>query len=99
MPGIGQQDAAKVCCRARADDGTAESGFHQQRQIAGVINVSMGQDNRGYTGRSDGRLGPVAQSQRLEALEQSAIDQDAVSARSFQEIFRSRDGARAPEER
>jgi hypothetical protein len=63
-----------------------------------MIDMGMGQDNGGDAGRGKGGLGPVAQPQGLEALEEAAIHQDAATARPFQKIFGARDGACATEE-
>ena len=60
----------------------------QERQVAAVVDVRMGQDERVERARIKREWGPVAQAQLLVALEQAAVDEHAACARS-DEMFRA----------
>ena len=83
MTGIGQQNSAQDRCVAvGAENGPPESVLHQQRQIAGMIQMRVGQHDGRDAGRRNRQRRPVAQAQRLEALKQAAIDQNARCRRA-----------------
>jgi len=59
----------------RRPDRAAEAVGHEPRQVAGVVDVRVGQDDVVDRGGFDRQGLPVAQPQVLEALEQAAVDQ------------------------
>jgi len=63
------------------------------RQIAGVINVRVSDDDRVHGGCIEWRLLPIAIAQVVATLKQSAIDEHA-SAISFDQVLRSRNSSR-----
>ena len=79
--------------RGRAIDPPAKTLPRQQRQVAAVIDVGVGEhDGIDRLGRDRQRL-PIAQPQLLKALEQAAVHQDGRVAMA-QEVFRTGHGAR-----
>ncbi len=74
MPAVGQHDAAQFARGLGAEDLAAKALFDQQGQVAGVVQVRMGQDEGIHRGRHNRQRVPVAQPQLLVALEQAAID-------------------------
>jgi len=53
---------------------------HEQRQVAAVVDMGMREHDRIDVMRVDGKLVPVAQTQRLVALKQPAVDHHTVRA-------------------
>jgi hypothetical protein len=96
MSGIGQQYPAQVGGGFGTEYGSAKTLFYQQRQIAGMIQMRMGQDDNGNIARRHRRRRPVAQAQSLVALEQPAIDKQAVPV-IFEQIFGAGNRAGAAE--
>ena len=97
VPGVGQQDRAEVGGRLRAEDGSSEAALDQQRQLAGVVEMGMGEDDGVDAARLDRKRRPILQAQRLEALKQAAVDEKPMIA-LLDEILRSGDRAGAAEE-
>jgi hypothetical protein len=97
MTAIGQQDAAEIGGGGGAMSLAAEPVLHKQRQIAGVVDVSVGEDYAADTGGCHWRCGPIAQAQGLETLKQAAVNQNAVLA-VVEQKFRASDGFGASEE-
>ena len=98
VPGVSQQDCAKIDGRARAINRSAEAALDQQRQIAGVIEMGMGENNGVDGARLRGKRRPILQAQRLEALKQAAVDEQPVPF-VLHEEFRSGNGTDAAEKR
>ncbi len=94
---IRQQVAAQVDCRCGCVYRPLEAIARQHRQPAGVIEVSVGQDNAVQRLRRDRQWLPVAQAQLLVALKQAAVDQNAALAGLDQEL-RTGDGSGRTEE-
>jgi CheY-like chemotaxis protein len=93
---IGEQDAAEVERGRRAVHRAVETLPCQQRQIAAVVDVRMRQHDGVDVHRRQRQGSPIAQSQRLVALEQPAIDQQTTLVRA-QQVFRTGDGVGRPE--
>jgi hypothetical protein len=89
MPGVGQEDAAKLARRRGADDLALEAVLDQQRQVSRMIEMRMREEDLLYAGRVDRQLRPIAQPERLEALKQAAVDEQAATF-PFEQIFRAR---------
>ena len=62
----------------------------EPRQISGVIDVRVGDDYRVNPGRIERRLCPIAFTQFMSALKQTAIDQHP-RAICFEQVFRAGD--------
>lgn len=77
MSGVGQQQMAQVLRRGRAVDFAAEAVPHQQRQIAAVVQVGVGQHDGVQCRRIKGQGFPVLHAQRFVALEQAAVQEEA----------------------
>ena len=97
MATVGQQDGAQVARARRAVDGAGVAIAHQQGQVAAVVQVRV-REHHGVdlAGRHGQRL-PVAQAQRLVALEQPAVEQQALALVGDQ-VLGAGDGAGATEE-
>ncbi len=84
---VGQQDAAQVARARRTPDRAVVALAHQQRQVAAVVEVRVrerhGVDAAFFQAR---QRGPVAQPQLLVALEQAAIDQQALARMPHQKL-------------
>ena len=78
MPRVSQEDRAEVDRGTRAVDGTSEAALDQQRQIAGVVEMGVGENNGVDTARFDRERRPILEAQRLEALKQTAVDEDLM---------------------
>ena len=94
---VRQENAAEVKGGVGAMDRAFEALLDQHGQIAGMIDMRVGQDDRVNGSRVYRQRLPVAQAQLLVALEQAAIDQDARLA-CVDQVFRSGDGADAAKE-
>lgn len=97
VPAVGQQDGAQVTCARGAVDGVGVAVARQQRQVTAVVQVGMGQHHGVDLVRRDGQALPIAQAQLLVALEQAAIDQQALAVVTHQ-ILGAGDGAGAAQE-
>ena len=83
----------------RASKGSAPKSIpHQPGQVAGMVQVRVRQHHRVDIRWRHGKRRPVAQPQRLHALEQAAIEQDAASA-GFQQMARAGHQPAAPRKR
>ena len=67
------------------------AALDHQRQVAGVVEVGVGQHDQVQFGRIDRRRIPVAQPQFLQSLEQAAVDQQAETV-VLDEELRAGDG-------
>jgi len=90
---VAQDDLGDGGGRLGGDDRAAEAVAHQSRQVTGVIEVSVGDDDGVDTRRVDGQWRPVQLAQVLHALEQAAVHQDSL-AFGFQEMFGAGDRVR-----
>ena len=88
---VRQQDAAQVMRGGRAVHLAPEALTRQQRQVAAVVNVRVGEDHGVDLSRIDRQRRPVAQAQLLVALEQPAVDQYPRCA-LLNQVFRAGDG-------
>ncbi len=95
--GVGKDDAAEILGAGRTEHPAPESLRRQSRKVAAVVQMGMRQDDGiDFAGRHRQIL-PVALAQFLEPLEQAGVDQHSRRAR-VEQVFRSRDGPRRPEE-
>ena len=74
---VGQEQAQQVAGGLGRVHGALEALASQPRQVAGVVDVGVGEHHRVQGRGLDRQGGPVALAQGLEALEQAAVDQDA----------------------
>src|SRR5215211_349112 len=93
-PRIGQEYLQKVCGAARAVNWTMKTMSHQARQITGVVDVCVSDQNSIQRTCIEGRLLPVSFAQFLQTLEESAINED-VRLLSVDQVLRSGDGTNA----
>ncbi len=96
MAAVAKDDVAELQRRMGADDMLAEPFLDQLRQVAGVVEVGVGEDDGAQTVRVDRERRPVLLAQRLLTLEEAAIHQDRASV-VLEQVFRTRDGAGAAE--
>ncbi len=89
---VGQQDLAQIGGGLGRDHLALEAVLDQQRQIAGMIEMGMGQEHGVEARRMRPAARPVAQAQLLVALEQAAIDQKPLAV-DLEKIFGAGDGA------
>src|SRR3972149_6789984 len=75
VSGVGQQNARQIDRRGSGVNRAFVTQSHKLRQIAGVIDVRVRQNDGVYRTRVDGRLRPVPETQVLRSLEQAAIDE------------------------
>ena len=85
---VGQHDAAKILRAGRTEDSAPEALRYEARQIAAVIEVRVGQDDRGDVGRTNRQVMPVALAQFLEALKQPAVD-EYLGGSSVEQMLRA----------
>ena len=78
-------------CRG-GQDPAAEPLAHQTGQVAGVVEVGVGDDDGVDARRVDGQRFPIEFAEVLDALEQSAVHQDSRAA-GLQEMFGAGDRA------
>ncbi len=95
---VRQENSAKIARGRGAEYPALETMFHQQWQIAGMIEMRVSEDDSIDRTHVDRQRRPVAQAQLLETLEQTAIYQNPVMIR-LQQIFRAGDGANRAKER
>ena len=74
-----------------------EALLHEPRHAPDVVEVGVGEDERADRRRVEGRLRPVAQAQRLLALEHPAVDQHPLASR-LEEVLRPGDRLRRAQE-
>src|SRR6185503_17646067 len=86
--GVGQKDLQQVSSAARAKYRPAKTMADEARQIAGVVDVRVGNDHRVDSGCVERRLLPVAIAQIASTLKEPTIDQDA-RATGFDQIPRA----------
>ena len=80
QPGrVGQHQLAEIGRARRAKDALVIAIGDEPRQVAGVIEVRVREHGGGQVGRIDRQRLPIAKPQLLEALKQSAVDQDLVA--------------------
>jgi len=94
VTGIRQQDFTEIRCRARTEGWSRKTLPDQQRKVAGVIEMSMREQNRIDPMGVNREAIPIAQAQRLEALEQAAIDQESVVS-TLDEVLGAGNGSSA----
>ncbi len=95
---IEQHEAGEVAGRGGGDDLTTKALLHQQRQPPAMIEMRVGKQHEVDATRIEAeRLGVLAL-QRAPALQQAAIDQDALAA-GFEQVAGAGDGARGAVER
>ena len=78
---IGEHQGAEVACAGGAEDSALEALRDEPRQVAAVVEVGVGEDDRVDARRVDRQRLPVPFAQLLEPLEQPAVDQHTVCAR------------------
>jgi hypothetical protein len=83
---VRQQVLAKITGGRGGNDRPAKSVTAQQRQIAGMIEMGMGEDDLVDLLRCDRQRRPVAQPQVLVTLEQATVDQQCADCDSAAEI-------------
>src|SRR5574338_765686 len=81
----------------RADDWPTKAVAHERREITRVIEMGVRENDRVDLVRCNRELGPIALAQQLEALEQTAIDENPMAA-CVDQMLRSGDGAGGAEE-
>ena len=94
---VRQQDGAQVARARRAVDGVGVAVARHQGQVAAVVQMGVGEDDGVDLVWADGQALPIALAQQLIALEQSAIDQQAVAAVA-DEVFGAGDGTGCAQE-
>jgi hypothetical protein len=94
---VREHDLDQAARRRGAVHPSPESLADEERQPPGMVHVRVGHDD-GIDGRGiDREVPPVPQAQLLQSLEQAAIEQHGVPARTHQ-VSRARDRARGAEE-
>ncbi len=91
---VPQDDLGDGLGRLRRHDRSGESVAHQPRQVAGVVEVSMGHHHGVDAGRLDGQGLPIELAKVLHTLEQPAIDQDSTAV-ALQQMLGAGHGARS----
>src|SRR5207237_930471 len=94
---IGQHETAQVLCRWCAENPTAVAAGDKTWKVAAVIEVRVRQHDDVERGRLDGQRRPVALAEFLDALEQTAVDQDTAAV-ELEQMLRSGHGARRTKE-
>ena len=89
LGGVEEQKPRELERGGGAVHGTAKPVAHQARQIAGMIDVRVGQDDVIERGRLERRRAPVELAQLLETLEHPGVDQHAGAVR-LDEVARTR---------
>src|SRR5262245_41016265 len=90
--GVGQQNLHQLGGAARTINRPPKSMMHQARQVTGVIDMSMRDDDGINRGGVEWRFVPIAQTQLLQTLKQSAIDEYTAPVR-FDQVLGSSDGS------
>ena len=81
---VGQDNGAQVARTGRRMDLAGKSLFDQQGQVAVVVQMGMGQQDRPHCIRQHWQRRPVAQAQLLVAQKLAAVDQQALGAMLYQ---------------
>ncbi len=97
VPGVGQKDLAQILRGAATENLATKAVFHEERQIAAVVYVRVGKDDRFDRTRIDRQALPVPKAQLLETLEQPAVHQDTPRPDADQ-VLRARNRAGSAEE-
>ena len=88
---VEQQEFAEVGRGRRAEHPTPEPLAHELRQIAGMVEVRVGEHHVVDRRRIDRESRPILQAQVLQSLEQAAVHKDAAPTHAKQ-MARSGDG-------
>ena len=91
-PAVGQEDGHKILARGRAVDRSPEPVPNQRRQIAAMVYVSVGQDDRVDLRWLHRKGPPVPLPKLLEPLEEAAVHQHSLLAIA-QKKLRACDGS------
>ena len=99
VAGVGQENRTQIARRARAVNGSSEAALDQQRQIAAVVEMGMGENDGIDAARFDRKRRPVLEAQRLEALKTGRSPRAAYAFRappniSIRSPYRRRQGRR-----
>ena len=78
ITGVGQKDGAEIGRRMGAENGSAKAALDQQRQIAGVVEMGVRENDGVDAARFDRKLRPILEPQRLEPLKQAAVDEQLM---------------------
>ena len=83
---VGQQDPAEFRGRFGAEDRAPEAMLHEEGQIARMVEMGVGQNDGIDLAWINREACPVAKPERLETLEQAAIDEQTMIAALDQEL-------------
>ncbi len=97
VPGVGQQHAAQIAGRLGGEHAPFVASQAEDRKVARMVEVGVGQNHEIELGRLERRCRPVPQAEFLESLEQPAIDEHAEAVVLEQEL-RAGDGTGRAEE-
>src|SRR2546427_7222231 len=86
MTCIGQQDAGKIDSSGCPIDRTFKALCHEPRQIAGVVDMRMSENDRIHRLGINRGIFPVSQSQFLKTLKQATVQKDPAVLRLDQEF-------------
>ena len=95
--GIGEKKIAQLVRGGVGVNGAAEAVAHEAREVAGVVDVGVGEEDPVDGGGIDRKAFPVALLERLGAFEETAIDEE-LFVFGFDEVFGTGDGARGTQE-
>ena len=95
---VRQHQRAQIPGARRAEHASAKALGDEPRQVAAVIEVRVRQDDGVDPRRIDRKRPPVAISQLLETLEETAVDQNATVA-EVEQMLRAGDGTGGSEKR
>jgi hypothetical protein len=90
---VAQHDAGELARRRGRDHLASKAALDQQRNAAAVIEMRVRQQHEIDRGGIEAELGGIALLHRIAALEQAAIDEDALAA-AFEQMARAGDLAR-----
>ncbi len=82
---VGQHDRHQLAGVVGDVHRTSEPTVHQAREVAAVVEVGVGHDDRVERPRRHGEVGPVALAQLLQALEQPGVHQHPAAVHLHQE--------------
>src|SRR5262245_21554279 len=88
MSAIRQKDSAEISGRVRTESRSIKAPLDQQRQIAGMIEMGMRQEDRGDPSGINRQRRPILQAQRLETLKQTTVDETGAAVFT-QRVFRT----------
>src|SRR5262252_603578 len=95
---VREDEGAEISRARRTEDAALEALRDESWQIAAVIEMRMCQHDRVDLRRVDWERRPVSESQLLQSLEQTAVDQYAVVT-EIEQVLRSGDSPRCAEKR